>query len=232
MTFFTDKSVINDYLLIKIEDYLKLKDYSRWKEIFIDPGVYELTKEPEYSWFQNNKQVVDFLNSLLPNHYFSLDYPCDMNPKYTEEFLNKTWYHAQLHYNHPNYIITAQYKFNNYPSFVEWFDKYNALKIKSGIMELGNICRILQKTQYIKHVFPYAFKNCTHPRIHIYGLAFKNIKLAHDLANHYGIELSFDSTKWTRACTVELKKKYGVNCNGKNRQEFFDEYLKKVNSFK
>ena len=50
MKFFTDKTVINDYLLIKIKDYLKLKDKSRWQEIFVDPGVYELTKTFYYSW--------------------------------------------------------------------------------------------------------------------------------------------------------------------------------------
>ena len=228
MKFFTDKTVINDYLLIKIGDYRKVKDFSRWKEVFIDPGVYELIKEPEYSWFQNNKQIVDFLDSLPSNHYFSLDYPCDMNIFHTDYFLRKSWSNAKRYCIYPHYIVTVQSKFHDYMSFVEWFDKYNALDIKSGIMGLGNICRILQKTQYIKHALPYAFKNCRHPRIHIYGLAFKNIEFTMKLADHYGIELSIDSTKWTRACTVELKKKYNINCNGKNRQEFFDEYLKQI----
>jgi len=228
MRFFTDKTVVNDYLLIKIKDYFKLKDFSRWREVFIDPGVYELTKGPEYSWFQNNKQIVDFLDSLPPNHYFSMDYPCDMNEQYTEEFIEKTWYHARLHHSHPNYIVTVQYKFHDYMSFVEWFDKYNALNIKSRILGLGNICRLFYKDQYIKHALPYAFKNCRHPRIHVYGLALRLIPYANSLAKKYGIELSVDNTKWTRACTNELKLKHGLNCNGKNRQEYFDEYLKAI----
>jgi len=48
MKFFTDKTVDNPYLLIKIKDYLNLKDKSKWKEIFIDPGVYELTKSNKF----------------------------------------------------------------------------------------------------------------------------------------------------------------------------------------
>ena len=231
MKFFTDKTVINDYLLIKIRDYLKLKDYSKWKEIFIDPGVWELTKSHEYSWIYDI-DIEQFITNLPSDHYFSFDYPCDMNMQHKVSFLAKSWVNANLYYKYPQYIVTVQFEFNNYLSFIEWFDKYNALDIKSGIMGLGNICRILHKTQYIKHALPYAFKNCNHERIHVYGLAFKNIKFAMDLADHYGIELSFDSTKWTRACTVALKEKYNINCNGKNRQEFFDEYLKKVNSFK
>jgi len=234
MKFFTDKTVINDYLLVKIKDYWKMKDFSRWKEVFIDPGVWELTKDVEYSWVTKSSYVFmeEWIKNLPDNHYFSWDYPCDMNIFHTDYFLDKSWSNAIRYAKYPHYIVTVQSKFNNYMSFVEWFDKYNALEIKSRIMGLGNICRILQKTQYIKHALPYAFKNCNHPRIHVYGLAFKNIEFTMKLASHYGIELSIDSTKWTRACTVALKNKYNINCNGKNRQEFFDEYLKKVNSFK
>ena len=227
MKFFTDKTVINDYLLIKIKDYLKLQDFSRWKEVFIDPGVYELTKSNEYSW-RDKINIKDFLNSLPDNHYFSLDYPCDMNLQYTNLFLEKSWLNALKYNTYLQYIVTVQSKFHDYLSFVEWFDRYNRLHIFSGIMGLGNLCRIHFKDQYIKHVLPYAFKNCTHPRIHIYGLAFKIIPFAFKLANHYGIELSIDSTKWTRAVTKKLKDKYNINCNRENRQEYFDEYIKRI----
>ena len=50
MKFFTDKSVVNDYLLVKIKDYKKMTDFSRWKEVFIDPGVYDLVKDYKFSW--------------------------------------------------------------------------------------------------------------------------------------------------------------------------------------
>ena len=141
LKFFTDKTVKNDYLLIQITDYLKLKDFSKWKKILIDPKVYELKKSNEYSWI-NKINILDFLNSLPKNHFFSLDYPCDMNLKYQDLFLKKSWNNALKYYNHSQYIITVQSKFKDFWNFVEWFDKYNSLQIKSEILGLGNLCRI------------------------------------------------------------------------------------------
>jgi hypothetical protein len=227
MKFFTDRTVINDYLLVKIKDYLKMDDFSRWKEIFIDPGVYELTKSNCYSW-EWDINVSHFLNSLPDTHYFSFDYPCDMNLQYQELFLKNSWNNAKMFHYHPNYIVTVQSKFNHYWSFKEWFDKYNELPIESGILALGNMCRFRTLNQYLKHSLDYAFSRCNHPRIHIYGLCIKAIPYVNKLAKRFNIELSTDSTKWTRACTVELKEKYNISCNGQNRQEYFNEYRKKI----
>ena len=55
MKFFTDKTVVNDYLLVKIKDYLKMDNFSRWKEVFIDPGVWELTKSNKFGGVLNEK---------------------------------------------------------------------------------------------------------------------------------------------------------------------------------
>ncbi len=229
MKFFTDKTVVNDYLLVKIKDYLKMDDFSRWKEVFIDPGVYDLTKSDKFKW-EGKINVKDFLNSLPENHYFSFDYPCDMNLKYTDLFLEKSWINALKYNAYLQYIVTVQYEFSNYWNFVEWFDRYNRLHIFSGIMGLGNLCRFRALNDYLKHALDYAFSNCRHPRIHIYGLCLKAIPYAYKLAKRYNIELSIDSTKWTRACVKELKDKYDgrVCCTTSNRQEFFDEYKKKL----
>jgi len=229
MKFFTDKTVKNDYLLIKIGDYMKKFDSSCYKEVFIDPGVYELKSSGEYSW-ERTLNIKNFLDSLPDNHYFSADYPCDMNPDLTDHFLTRSWDNAIMYCGHHNYIITVQSKFNDYYSFVEWFDRYNELPILSGIMGLGNSCRILGLTEFIKHSLGYAFKNCKHPRIHIYGLSIRNIPFAYRLAKRFGIELSVDSTKWTRACTVDLKNENNINCNSQNRQLYFNEYLKLIES--
>ena len=230
MKFFTDNTVINDYLLIKIKDYLKLKDFSKRKEIFIDPGVYELKKDYKFSW-EGKINIKTFLNSLPNNHYFSFDYPCNMNLQYQDLFLGKTWINAEKYHNHPQYIVTAQYQFKNYLSFVAWFNDYNDLEIKSGILGLGNMRRFRTLNNYLKHALDYAFSRCRHKRIHIYGLCLKAIPYAVNLSKKYNIELSTDSTKWTRACVKELKDKYNgrVCCTTQNRQEFFDEYKKKIN---
>lgn len=44
------------------------------------------------------------------------------------------------------------------------------------------------------------------------------------LNNYLEIEFSFDSTKWTRAVTQELKEEHGYNSVSGNRQLFFDTY--------
>lgn len=222
MKFFTDKTVVNDYLLVKIVDYWKMKDFSKWKEVFIDPGVWELTKRDEYSWrnlkrFPN--QITDFLNSLPDNHYFSLDYPCDMNPKLQDYFLNRSWRNAEKYCSYPQYIVTVQSKFRNYFNFMECFDRYNALDIKSGILALGNMCRFRSLNQYLKHALSYAFYKCRHPRIHIYGLCLKAIPYAVKLAEKYNIKLSIDSMKWT-FCYYETYVK--------KRQYHFEMYMEKV----
>ena len=233
MKFFTDKTVENEYLLIKIKDYVRLREkgynFSKKKEVLIDPGVYELKKSNEYSW-EDSINISEFLDSLPENHYFSWDYPCDMNPQYQDLFLEKTWENTQKYYYHPNYIITVQSKFNNYWNFVEWFDKYNALNIKSGIMGLGNMCRFRTLNQYFKHSLDYAFSHCNHQRIHIYGLCLKAIPYAYNLANKFNIELSVDSTKWTRSVSSNLRKKYNnlAGCRKNNRQDYFNEYLKEI----
>ena len=227
MIFFANKRVIHDYLIIKITDYIKMKDFNSYKVVFIEPNVNELKKSSEYSWI-NKIDISIFLDSLPTNHYFSFDYPSDMNLKYTDLFLKKTWNNALKYCNHPNYITTIQFKPNNYLSFVEWFNKYNTLKIKSGILGLGNMCMIKYTTDFIIDALYYTFNNTNYKRIHVYGLSLKNIPIAVKFANENNIDLSVDSTKWTQACTQELKLKYGLNCKESNRQEFFDTYLKLI----
>ncbi|MFX0132076.1 MAG: hypothetical protein ACFFDN_00390 [Candidatus Hodarchaeota archaeon] len=226
MKFFTDKSVENDYLLIKIQDYLKMDDFSRWKEVIIDPGVYELTKGViEYSW-EKEVNILDFLKSLPANHYFSCDYPCDMYLPHTNRFIARSWERASQYCWHPQYITTVQSKFMDYWSFKEWFDKYNKLNIQ-GFMGLGNMCRIFHLTEFVKHALDYAFSHCKSNRVHIFGLALNNIPYANKLAKRFNIELSMDSTKWTRAVNTDLKQYYKtIGCRTKKeRQEFFNWYI-------
>jgi len=229
MKFFTDKTVKNDFLLIKITDYLKNNtNLSQYKEIFIDPCVYQLKKYDEYAW-NLNFDVVKFLDSLPENCYFSLDYPCDMNKKFQNEFLRKSWENAIRYCYHPNYIITVQFQFNDFWWFKQWFDKYNDLYIKSSILALGNICRILKLNKFMKDTLTYAFKNCRHSRIHIYGLTARAFTFAYNLSNEYNIKLSIDSLKWTRPCSTQLRLKYNKrSCNKNNRQEYFNEYIKMI----
>lgn len=227
MKFFTDKTVKNDFLLVKIKDYMKIKDFSQWDEILIDPGVNYLKKDYKFKW-EGEINIHEFLDSLPSNHYFSLDYPSDMNLKYKKYFLEKSWQYANAYCYHPQFIVTVQFYYNNYWNFTKWFDKYNDLTIESRIMGLGNMCRFRTLNQYLKHVLDYAFSHTKYPRMHIYGLCLKAIPHAVKLAKRFNIELSIDSTNWTRCVTTEMKKIYKVGCRKGERQIFFDEYLKEI----
>ncbi len=230
MLFFTDKTVENKYLLIKLKDYLKLKNKQKWDIILIDPHVYELTKGKDFSW-EGKINIQEFLDSLPNNHYFSWDYPSDMNIKYTNHFINKTWSNSLLYHSHPQYICTVQFKDGDYRSFTKWFDKYNNLDISSGILGIGNMCRFRSLNSFLRNALDYSFIRCKHPWIHIYGLCLKAIPYAYRLARLNGIELSTDSTKWTRVVNKELRKQMGEGhrgCSSNERQLFFDEYLKEI----
>lgn len=170
LKFFTDLTVKNDYLLIKLKRYLQIKNksvFKKYKEIFIDPGVYELkkTKKDCYSW-EKHVNVEKFLDLLPNNCYFSFDYPSDMNPALTDVFLKKSYENAVKYQNNEHFIISMQYRFKDFFSFCEEFEKYNDLN-HDRIFALGNLCRILRLTPFLKNVILYTIKKIT-PQAHSY----------------------------------------------------------------
>jgi len=199
MKFFTDKNWTNGnlwpYLLLKVPQYLKMRDFSNQKEILIDPGVWELIEDHSFSW-ERDINLHKFLDSLPSNHFLSLDYPSDMNLKYKKLFLEKSQQYSLGFCYHPNFIVTVQFYHNNYWSFRENFDKYNALDITSGFLALGNICKHKTCNEFIKHSLDYAFSHTRYDRMHIYGLCKSAIPYAYKLGKRFKIDLSIDSTKW------------------------------------
>jgi len=194
MKFFTDRG---PYLLTKISKYIKMQSKTRqkYKEILIDPGVYDLKTSDKFSW----EGLIDipFILDILPkNHYLSVDYPGDMNPQYQNLFLQKTWNNALRYCDHPQYIVTIQFRYNNYLSFIQYFDQYNRLPIESGILGIGNCCLQRGLNPFMKHALDFAFSHCRHKRIHIYGLNLSSIPYANKRAKQFNIELSVDSVKW------------------------------------
>jgi hypothetical protein len=88
MLFFTDfQTTESQFCLLNIKHYAKRHTKPK-TTYFIDPGVYELKKAREY-------KHIDLLHSIarseMPkNEYISIDYPCDMNLTYTDEFIQKS----------------------------------------------------------------------------------------------------------------------------------------------
>lgn len=197
MRFFTDNCFGNQlqwpWMLCRIDQYFEIKEYSQWREILIDPGVYELTKADHYSW-EGDLNIIEFLEALPENHYFSADYPSDMNLKYENSFIQKSWKNAKKYHNYPQYITTVQGKFNNYFNYIDWFHKYNDLDPE--FLGLGNICQHRTWNSFMKHTLPYIFKYAYANRIHIYGLCKDAIPKVFKLSKKYNKEISIDQEKW------------------------------------
>ena len=183
------------YLIVKLKNYLKHPKKERYKTILIDPGVYELGDSDSYSW-EGTINIQKFLDSLPNNHYFSCDYPGDMNPQYTNLFLHKSWDNACKFSKHKQYITTVQYQFNNYLNFTEWFKEYNELPMKSGIIGIGNMCQQKGLNSFVKHAIPYVIKNSNADWIHFYGPNLRIIKYIAKWQKLTSKLISVDNRKW------------------------------------
>lgn len=244
MIFFTyPEGIVNNYAIIncrfymnfkkKTVDYDKINEYAKkYRVLFLEPEVLILRKQPYYR-FEKWLNVHDFLSKLPDNCYFSLDYPSDMNEKYTNRFALKTLYNIEKYNYSEHYIITTQSKFMDFNSFKQYFDFVNGMRNKSNILAIGNLCRLfsIQKNvksfmvkllKYIRYNINFSY----YKWVHIYGLGLHYVKVFYDLFKDAPLILSFDSTKWTRACSVSLKNEHGVSCNKNTRQLFFNEYMK------
>lgn len=229
LVFFTDITTnISNYCLLNIKSYKNKKKKSK-KLIYVDPAVYELTKRPEYS-------KIDFMhnlmkkNLLLENEYLSIDYPCDMNLEYIDLFIKKSRDNNFKYRSNLKYICTIQFKFKDYKSFVKEAERLREIwEIPNKIIGIGNTCRIMHPNSFINNLFRYIRNNMQEHKIHFYGLSLRVIKSSHFKSLLYSdFKISVDSTKWTRAVNLKLKKKHGVNSGKDNRDIFFLEYMKEI----
>ena len=244
LLYFTDITTeISSLCLLNIKQYYNYKLREN-KDIFkIDPGVYELKKNREYS-------KIKLLHSLIPNlkenEFISLDYPCDMNPKYSNEFIEKTYQNNILYADNLHYIATIQYKFLNFGSFIENYEKIkHIIKTTGKIVGLGNLCRILkisnikpkknkikpsyQNYLFCEKLFDFILNNFPkYNEIHVYGASAQLIEKYIKKLIENGFKVSVDSTKWTKAYKDWFKKQNGVCCRKSNRNKYFIHFLSEL----
>lgn len=225
MIFFTDITTIaSSCCLLNINAYHSTK--KQFKDlIFIDPGVYELKKGHEYTHIQELHALVPH---LAENEYISIDYPCDMNPRYTQEFIIKSIANNWRYASNTHYICTVQSKLHRYDDFKLKLEELEPIWSQpQKILGIGNLCRILECDVFTDYVF--ALLNKIAGRVHwmhFYGLPFPLMKYLPKLEKKCII--SVDSTKWTRAVHDRLKAEHGLNCSSKTRNLFFLTYLEAI----
>jgi len=227
MQFFTDITTnASNLCLLNVKQYNNPKKLVK-KACFIDPGVYELVKGPEYS-------RVEFLHELArgrmaENEFLSIDYPCDMNSQYTELFIEKSIKNNLLYADNLKYITTIQYAFMDYTDFIKRCIELDSILSRPGkIIGLGNMCRIMRTTDYMDACMSYLINNYPARRVHIYGLSIRCIKKYVPILEKKDFVVSVDSTKWTRAVTLDFKKTHGVCARKANRDEYLLEYIKEI----
>jgi hypothetical protein len=235
MIFFTDvTTTASHYCLCNIKRYQHLSDPK--KIIFLDPSVYELKHNDEYSHYNKLHQKVQ---NCEQNEFISIDYPCDMNLQYAAQFIQKTNENNRRYASNPHYINTIQCRFLDYLSFVENYllnqDIFSDNPQK--IVGIGNLCRInryksgSEKENFLIQVFSFLDSHShDFSWIHFYGPSFKVIKqfILPFEQSHPEITISIDSTKWTRAVDNAFKQQHGKSCSKKNRNLFFIYYIEKI----
>jgi hypothetical protein len=174
------------------------------------------------NWLKYKKkryQKVKCQTHKLPANYI---YDCNT-------FIQKSYYNNILYANNNQYICTIQSEKEDFHSFkVEAKRLKKIWKNPNKIIGLGNMCRIFNINEFSDKVYRWIAKNMAGRRIHIYGMSLKHIKKYVPLLEKVGIQVSVDSTKWTKAVTTELKEKYGLNCKKNTRDLFFLEYIKEI----
>lgn len=227
MIFFTDITTnASNYCLLNIKKYHDPRRCNKYL-IFIDPGVYELKKTNEYSHIKELHEIVE--NGLDINEFISIDYPCDMNPKYTKEFIEKSYQNNVKYASNLHYICTIQMHFGSYRSFEYEAERLRPIWSQPGkIIGIGNMCRIMKTNSFTDAVYRYICNNMHGHWVHVYGMPMKQIKKYAKQLEYNGIELSVDSTKWTKRIHKRPPLDKKICCTKITRDLFFTEYIKYI----
>lgn len=235
--FFTDLSTnISNYCMCNIKHYPKLSRYDK-KMVFIDPSVYELKENEEYSCIEQLHSLL-LKNELKTNEYISIDYPCDMIPiienredkQYLmkcNQFIEKSIKNNLKYIENEKYICAIQCKFQDYEDFIEQFNfLYHKIDSDRKIVGLGNLGRIMNPNQYTDRVFNY-ISEYSGKWLHLYGLSLKCIcKYLPKLTNWDNV--SVDSTKWTHRVNKNGVLAKSICCRKETRDDYFLEYVRVI----
>lgn len=229
MIFFTDITTnVSSYCLLNVKQYNDIRKANK-KLIFIDPAVYELKLSIEYS-------RIDFLHNLVSNlhknEYISIDYPCDMNPIYSEVFIEKSYQNNVRYADNSHYICTIQSKFHDFNSFIYESERLRPVwKNSEKVIGIGNMCRIMNPDSFCDSVFQYITDNFAGKRVHLYGLSLKLIKKYVSMLESHDISVSVDSTKWTKRVHRNPPLDESVCCKKETRDIYFLEYMKEIQKY-
>lgn len=197
---------------------------------FIEPCVRQLLHAREYTHINKLHSKVKYLNE---NEYITIDYPCDMNVMYSDEFIQKSIDNNYKYADIDNYICVVQSKFQDYFDFMRQFKNLEKIWIenKNKIIGIGNLCRIKHPNTFTDLVFSYLKRanSLKGRRVHIYGLSIKLIKKYANYIEDAGIKMSTDSNKWLYRVHTNYPLTDPYCCN--NHDVYFLEYIKEIKKY-
>lgn len=215
--------------MLNVKHYNSIRKLNKYL-VFIDPSVYELQNAIEYS-------KIDFLHELtgklLPNEFISIDYPCDMNIPNSDLFIEKSIHNNLIYKDNLQYIATIQSKFQNMLDFKrQYYYLREHIDFDSKIIGIGNLCRIIHPNSYTDKVFKFLLEKCKpNYKLHFYGLSLRLIKKYIPSLEEKGINMSFDSTKWSKRIHSKPPLDKMVCCRKDNRDIYFLEYVKELQKY-
>jgi len=250
MIFFTDiTTAASHYCLLHVRAYRSPAKPSK-TAVFIDPGVHQLIKHDDYLAIDRLHALADGTVPLAPNEWLSIDYPGDMCPGRMEEFLARTYANNVRYAANPRYIATVQCHLSNCDvprPRGDWagtaqghLSDFASFKYEMGrlfpilracpakILAIGNLCRVMYPTHLTDRIVAHLkahVADIPSRRVHFYGLALRLIKAYVPGLERAELEISVDSTKWTRAATSDLKRAHGLNAHTDTRDLFFTTYM-------
>jgi len=232
------------YPLVKITELKKLNKIE-YDSAIIDVGVYDLVCKYKDKPFPKERlektfEVLD--SNELDKRWLvaTADYPAlpkehGINIDYdnVKESLNNWYYYAKAK-NWKQGIFTLQTQsITDYDQIISDYMKFPLQLNGEEIpyIGIGSLCRLVKNKKDEKELFRklLQFVRERYPKshIHVWGASKWHIEALYQYAD------SFDSTKWTRAPTSKLKKKYGKNCkNREQRKIFFDTYYEGIMTYK
>ncbi len=226
MIFFTEVTCEpSNYCLLHVGKYNCARKLKK-KEILVDPGVLELTKLPDYSKIKLLHELAS--GGLQKNEWISIDYPPYMDPSKANSFIKKSVENNFKYKDNDRYICCIQY----FPRMIDQFTRrlgelLPILQNPKKMIGIGGIKDIEMPNMHTNLLFHTLMKEISPRRIHLYGPAETLIEKYVPLLERKGWIVSVDSTKWTRACTVKLKRQHGLYCHEK-KNLYFEIYMKKL----
>lgn len=229
-----DIDIYYPYALVPFHKFFP-KMIQKYKRIIIDCGVDKWlnTKKKEYPYLdQFEEKVLKYgskkVKFVIPDYPTDIIKDKDERVKWVDTFLERTHRNIERFHNLFNTILSVQYKFEDFDNFKNSWEKYYQL---SKFMAIGNLCKSKNKHFFLKVLKFISENNSESKPIHIFGIGIPLFKVLCNFLkfNQIKFEISFDTTKWSFTDNPDLRKKVnGFMCKYPYRQEFLDDYLKKL----